>query len=493
MGLVFGALGAFLYLRLGTELDQALAARLRAESTRVGLLVRDDADDLGTAGESPLADIGTPYAQILTPSGRVVDASPLWRSVRLVSHAGAAEAFRRGELAYDWPEGLGAPEPLRVRVAPISSEGRSLLMVVGVSLEEREEALESLVTLLLVGGPLALLLASAAGYAVVAGALRPVDAMRRAAAEIVGTEPGKRLPVPVARDELARLGRTLNEMLERQEATFARERTFVADASHELRTPLAILRAELELALRAGRSPEELVAALRSATEETDRLARLAENLLIIARSDHAQLTPQLELRRAGELLAQARRAHAPRFAEQGRDLAFEVAEGLELWVDPLQIECALGNLLDNALHHGRGKVELSAEREGQEARIVVADAGPGFPEHFLPSAFERFARADSGRSGGGTGLGLSIVAAVARAHGGRVGARNKPRGAEVWFSLPTTGPSTEQRRSFPASRPAASVETNDQSAGPWRTCIRLTSSSTGLLCRCAAWRPRTC
>ena len=131
--------------------------------------------------------------------------------------------------------------------------------MVGESLQQRDRALEGLHTLLAIGGPLALLIAALAGYAVVAAALRPVERMRARAAAITAGETGGRLPVPPSRDEIARLGHTLNEMLGRLEAALLRERSFVSDASHELRTPLAILRTELELALRGRSTRDELV------------------------------------------------------------------------------------------------------------------------------------------------------------------------------------------------------------------------------------------
>lgn len=165
------------------------------------------------------------------------------------------------------------------------------------------------------GGVGALLLASLAGYGVAAGALAPVESMRRRAKLISGSAPGQRLPVPPARDEIARLGETLNEMLERLEAAHERERRFVGDASHELRTPLSILKAELDLALRSGRSREELEAALRSAGQETDRLIALAEDLLVLARAEDGRLALRLGAVDVGELLAGVRErfAMAPR------------------------------------------------------------------------------------------------------------------------------------------------------------------------------------
>ena len=170
----------------------------------------------------------------------------------------------------------------RRRTAPRRS------LVVGESLAQRERALDALHALLAIGGPLALLIASAVGYALAAAALRPVERMRRHAAAVTAAETSERLPVPPANDEIGRLGRTLNEMLARLEVAFKRERAFVSDASHELRTPLAILRTELELALRGEHTREELEAALRSAAEESERLSQLAEDLLVIARSTRA-------------------------------------------------------------------------------------------------------------------------------------------------------------------------------------------------------------
>src|SRR6202012_671080 len=139
---------------------------------------------------------------------------------------------------------------------------------------------------LLVGFPVALLLTLGAGYGAAAGALRPVEVMRRRAREIQAREPGRRLPVPAAPDEVGRLGEPLNEMPERLELAFARERAFVADASHELRMPLAILKSELELALHEELDVDAFRAAVGSAAEETDRLVQLAEDLLVIARLD---------------------------------------------------------------------------------------------------------------------------------------------------------------------------------------------------------------
>ena len=320
----------------------------------------------------------------------------------------------------------------------VPAGGRRAIVVVGESLEQRRTALDGLHTLLALGGPLALLVASLAGYAVAAAALRPVERMRRRAAALTAAQAEGELPVPPSRDEIARLGDTLNAMLARLHAALVRERAFVSDASHELRTPLAILRTELELALRGHRTREELDAAVRSAAEETERLNRLAEDLLVVARSDSAGLPVRAAELEAGALLEGVAGRFTARARAEQRVLRAQTNTGVRLRADGARLEQALANMVDNALQHGRGDVELSAERANGNVELHVRDRGPGFPPAFLPDAFERFSRADEARSGGGTGLGLAIAAAVATAHGGTARAANRDGGgADVWLELP--------------------------------------------------------
>ena len=228
-------------------------------------------------------------------------------------------------------------------------------------------------------------------------------------------------------------------MLGRIEAAVEHERRFVADASHELRTPLALLRTEIELALRRRRSAGELERALRSAALETDRLSRLAEDLLLIARSDRGSLPIRREQVRVAELLGTVASRFGATAAESGRRIEVLPSNGLVLDADPARLEQALGNLVGNSLEYGRGTVRLSAESGETVVEIHVTDEGKGFPDGFLERAFERFSRADEARGRGGSGLGLAIVDVVARAHGGRAGARNTPTGADVWLTLPVS------------------------------------------------------
>jgi two-component system, OmpR family, sensor kinase len=303
------------------------------------------------------------------------------------------------------------------------------------ALDDREEALAALLPQLLVGGAVALLLVSALAYSLARAALRPVEAMRRRATEISATTSSRRLPVPAANDEISRLGETVNEMLDRLDDALQRERRFVADAGHELRTPLALLNTELELALRRPRSSDELEHALRSAKEEVDRLARLAEDLLVLASSQDGEVPLRRTEFTARALLETVAQRFGPRADALGRTIDVR-APVIAVVGDRLRLEQALGNLLDNALRHGAGTIVLEASASNGTVEIRVRDEGDGFPDDYLARAFERFSRADEARSRGGAGLGLAIVDAIARAHNGQAFARNGERGAVVAIVL---------------------------------------------------------
>jgi heavy metal sensor kinase len=436
MALVLAGTGAFVYFRMENALDSSVDQGLRSRASDLAALVRQSDEGLTEAGHSPLTERGENIAQIVGPDGSVIDGTPRFRTRSLLSGAERRRSLR-ATLFLERPHMAGFDAPVRLLAAPASGQHRRVIVVVGAPLDDKREALQSLLLLLALGGPVALLLASLTAYAVTAAALRPVESMRREAAEVSESEPGRRLPVSPARDEIGRLGETLNDMLARLEAAFARERTFVSDASHELRTPLAILRTELELALARGRTPDELEAALRSAAEETDRLTQLAEDLLVIARSDRGRLPVSPEQVRAEDLLESARERFAERAGESDRAIRLDGDSAAVVVADRQRVDQALTNLVENALRHGEGEVLLSAEERDGAVELHVRDEGPGFPSGFLPNAFERFTRAAPGRSGGGAGLGLAIVAVIAAAHGGAASAQNRPDGgADVWVSL---------------------------------------------------------
>jgi signal transduction histidine kinase len=410
---------------------------LRSRANDVAALVKEA--DLGLReGHQNLVGRNESFAEVLDAGGGVTDSSlAIGRNV-LLTPAELRRALRvpvyldRGPLP-------GLQDESRLLAVPVEARGRKQVVVVGTSTEARGESLTDLAQLLLVGGPVALLLASLAAYGVAAAALKPVEAMRSRAAEISAAEPDRRLPVPPTDDEVARLGKTLNEMLERLGEALEHERAFVADASHELRTPLAILRTELELALTAGRAPEELRAALASAAEETDRLTQLSEDLLTIAQTERGELPLRLEPLSMRDALDGVARRFARRAEDAAREIEVSAASSLVIEADRLRLDQAVGSMVDNALRYGAGKIELTAEAGERAVEIHVLDRGEGFPTEFLGRAFERFSRAAASNRDGGSGLGLAIVETVAKAHGAEAQVANREGGgADVWLALPT-------------------------------------------------------
>jgi len=433
IAIVLAAAGSFLYLRLRSDLVQAVddALRSRAEVLLgTNVVVEPTAPKLVESDEA--------FAQLIGPDGAVLASMGGISDAPLVTGpltVGSAPTFVDADVRTS--EG----ETIPARILVVSAGGGRILFV-GASLDDPNEALGRLAAAMAIGGPVALAAAVGVIWLVVGAALRPVESMRAEASAISASEPGRRLPVPDTGDELARLGETLNAMLERLEEAIDRERRFVDDASHELRTPLSNLKAEIDLALRRSRTVDELERALASAAEETDRLSRLAEDLLVLARADRGRLPVRRERVGVGEVVGSAVSPFAVRAAE--RDVTIEVAVDLELRaeLDAVRIRQVLGNLVDNAIRQTPpgGTVTVRAARENGALRLEVRDSGPGFPEGFLPVAFEPFARPDLGRSRpeGGTGLGLAIVRAVAEAHGGRAEASNaEGGGASVVLRIP--------------------------------------------------------
>jgi two-component system OmpR family sensor kinase len=445
IAVVLAATGLFLYLRLGSTLDRALEQGLRTRAADVAALVQQTDTGL-REGRNAQPDNG--FAQVLDPTGRVVDATPSVGRHRLLT----ASQLRSAQIRSSFLTRTVATDSVRLLALPTHAQGQRLVVVVGASLETRAETLGDLQRLLLIGGPAALLLASLAGYLLAAAALRPVERMSERAATISAASPGRRLPVPNADDEIARLGRRLNEMLARLEGALERERTLVSNASHELRTPLSLMKTEIELALAEPQSAPVLAAALRSAAEETDRLSQLTDDLLLLARADAGELP----LRRSDIPAAELLRTIKSRFERRARDTArrIEVVSppGLVLRADRRRLEQALANLVENSLRHGAGAVRLEATQNDGAVELRVADDGKGFPPTFAAHAFERFSRADRSRNTPGVGLGLAIVAMIAQAHNGTATAANRPAGgAVVTLTLPHTARPRDAETGLPS------------------------------------------
>lgn len=454
--------GGFVYLRVAGELNRAVNSSLESRADDASALIETAGDGAIDLGGERVGEEEPTFTQVMTPEGEVV-ASTLPEGEVVLGASQLRDATNR-ELRLDGVDIPGLEGPFRVLARPVTGQAGPAIAVVGVTTNDRAEALNGIAGAFAVGGPLAVMLASGIGYLLGATALAPVEAMRSRAREINLDRAGERLPTPVANDELRRLAETLNEMLDRVEGALDRERVFVSDASHELRTPLAILKSEIELIRRTGGSKKELEDALDSAGEEVDHLTLLAEDLLVIARAEQGRLSLRREAVDVGALLERVRSRFESAAAARGRTLDTDIVNVGIYELDPLRIEQALNNLTDNALRHGGGAIHLRASDETGRLTVSVSDDGSGFPRAFTEQAFERFSQVDAGRSDGGTGLGLAIVRAIARAHGGdaMIGA-----GSSVILTLPgAPGDDRGETSGGGEASPAVDAVTSDRSPG---------------------------
>jgi two-component system OmpR family sensor kinase len=430
---LFAGLAALVLAIAGTGL--VLAFRAASWSTvDEGLRNRFEAIAADpAAGVRALPPSDEEFAQYLRPDGSLVTTTG--PTERLLPPS-VTDSLRGMRISSEWVWTVEELVPVSVLAAPVADGG---IVMVAVDVEDQQDAISRLVAILAVGGPVLLAALALVGWLLAGRALRPVERLREEAAAISTIEPARRLPVPDTGDELQRLAETLNGMLDRLHEALDRERRFLDEASHELRTPLAVLTAEVELALREPREREELEAALRSIEQEADRLGRLTQDLLVLARSDRGRLPVHPAEADVDELLDRVAGEFAQRAESAGVRLRVD-GDGARARVDVDRIRQALENLVDNALRHASAgdEIELRARRDAEGLHLAVRDMGPGFPERLLPRAFERFARDDERRNGDGAGLGLAIVRAVAEAHGGKAIAENLPTGgAEVSIDLP--------------------------------------------------------
>jgi two-component system, OmpR family, sensor kinase len=429
------ALGSWLFVsELSSSLLGSIDAQLAAQLLGASRYVPAHGSAPPAAG-SPAP--GEYVVQVIDPAGRVRGASADAGTTPMLSVAAISQASRHRVVLITNDE----DERERLIAGPLAARP-GWVAVAGVSLEAFDKTLSDVTRGLVIAGVVLVAAAGLGAYGLARAALSPVERLRREVAALSERDQAPGVQVPRTRDEIAALAVTMNDLLSRLQRAIARQRALVADASHELRTPFAVLRGELELASRPGRTREELAEAVARASEETARLARITEQLLFLARSDEDRLAPRRELTDVGMLLTRSAEQAAARAAAADISCEVNAPDGLLANVDPGRIREAVDNLVDNALRFAppATAIHLGAWAAGKDLTIEVRDFGPGFPADFLPHAFERFRRPNTGRAraDGGAGLGLAIVSAIAQAHGGRVLARNEAgRGAAVTMELP--------------------------------------------------------
>ncbi|HET8680673.1 MAG TPA: HAMP domain-containing sensor histidine kinase [Micromonosporaceae bacterium] len=446
VGLAVG--GLLLVTVLHVVLQRALDDGARQTAADVaGLVTQDHLTD-------PIPTTGTQIVQVLDGEGRIRAASvgadrlvPLLDPQRLA-------AARAGDVVAVEGEPAGRDGPLRVVAASAGRPGEPRTVVVAAPARDLEAAVGTLRVALAVTYPLLLAALALLAWRVVGWTLRPVEALRLGAEEITGAEEVTRaeevtgaegvtgaagvgrLPVPDGRDEVHRLAVTLNGMLDRLEAARARQRAVVGDAAHELRSPLASLCTQLEVAERLGERvpPADLL-------PEVDRLGRLVDGLLLLARADEGD--PRLARRQPVELaalLAAVAADHA------GARVPVTVAAGSPQWTvgDPDGLRRVVDNLVRNAVRHARSRVGLAVAPDGGGVTVTVVDDGPGIAPADRDRVFDRFTRLDDARardgSAEGAGLGLAIVRELVRRHGGSVTLDDAGPGLRATVRLPAGG-----------------------------------------------------
>lgn len=393
---------------------------------------------------------GDTFAQAVGSDGRVVASSPglggdapMSRltpgpGVTLVRRV-ATLTIHESEPSRADPDGpylvvARALEPGRYRTGLLAPA--PLTFYVAASLRPAEAATTTVALALAGGLPTFVLLVGTLVWFLSGRALRPVEAIRAEVAELSARDLHRRVPEPASKDEVGRLARTMNAMLDRLEASARRQRRFVADASHELRSPLTVIQATLEVAL-AHPEGSSWPAVAGDALEEARRLQRLVEDLLVLARADEGGLTPRHDVVDLDEVvLGEVRRI----WGEPGPvvpDL-HRVSAGRVVG-DRDQLVRVVQNLLDNARRHARRVVCLELHVTGDHVTLAVGDDGPGIPPGDRERVFDRFARLDEGRSldEGGTGLGLAIVKEIISLHGGTITVADSDRGARFVVRLP--------------------------------------------------------
>jgi two-component system OmpR family sensor kinase len=424
LAVVVAAVGAFLVVRLRSDLTAAVDRGLRPAAAQI-------ADGYRAEGAPEAVDVAgsvltgeRPAAQILDASGRVAVSfgDPVSRAPMLTG-AEAAAVLRGGEVTRTVELGPGR-QRFRLVARPTVRRGRRQLAVAVESMATVDRSVRRVLVLLVVAGPAALLATALGGWLLARRALRPIDRMTARAAAIDLDRIEDRLAVPRTGDEVAHLATTLNAMLDRIEHGVEEQHRLVADASHELRTPLAAMRAEIDVSLRADQLDPAARRVLESAREEVDGMTRTVDDLLVLASLDEGRLELLVAPLDLHDVVARAVGSLRPLARSRGVSLRVDGPEAIAVG-DADRLEHAVRNLIENAIKFSPegGEVVVTTWLADREVGVTVRDQGPGVAPDVRERIFDRFFRADPARSRstGGGGLGLAISREIAIAHAGRV------------------------------------------------------------------------
>jgi signal transduction histidine kinase len=332
--------------------------------------------------------------------------------------------------------------PIRLYYHLVRFQDRPFFIIqIAKPLYEIEKTLTRLGLIIAVIIPLGVALACVAGWFLAKRFLSPVDRMIQQARKITAAYLKSRLPRTYTQDELDRLAETLNEMIDRLEASTRAVQEFSSNVSHEFKTPLAIIRGEIDLALRRARSQEDLQRTIGVISEEVNGLIRLVDDLMFLVRNDAKQLSLQKKNLMLVPILEQVLKLYHERASQAKVELILEPFVTPEVFGDEIYLKRLFTNLLDNAIKFTEpsGRVFVRIESSGSSrVTVKVADTGIGIDPETLKNLGTRFYRADQARSKEGAGLGLSIVKAICDAHQGVLRFESLPsRGTQVFVDLP--------------------------------------------------------
>jgi len=439
LALYAGVASLFLFLSLRNDFDQNLLQDLE---TVEGMLAKEPNGGVSLRSSHPDAvepRVGH-FIEVWSPEG-----SLLYRSAALQGQTLGGPPRPDEGLHDPIPSSARLANGTRVRLASgvYHIEDRRVVLRIAYSQEALWRELGEFGEVLLLGFPIAVLLAGFGGYALARKALSPIDSMATQAKKISADKLGDRLSIENPEDELGKLGTVFNEMLGRLQAAFDQLRRFTSDASHELRTPLTAIRSVGEVALQDQKSPAEYRDVIGSMLEEVDRLTRLAESLLALSRADAGRVQLQREEIPLFRIAKEATSLVEVLAEEKQQRIDMEGDANVVVSVDRLIIRQAIVNLLDNAIKYSPAGSQILVRLQcggDEQVFLDVIDQGPGIPSEHQHYVFDRFYRVDKARTRewGGAGLGLSITRWAVEVHGGDITLKSEEgKGSTFRVSLP--------------------------------------------------------
>lgn len=447
----------YLEYTLPQTLDATLSLRAEQLADEISYIdgtirIQDDNGDLpgmdfsknGVTDKNTNLD-GSAFVRLLDTRGHTVRATATFNQLDIPEESVSQPLHGQPWQGTVRVHGGGGGQAVRLYSTALLYQGQPFaILQVGESQAQIRDTLRDVGYVLLLLVPFVLLLGAFGSYWLASRAFAPIHHLTSTAQRIKVGDLSQRVPVPKAHDEVYNLAVTLNEMIERLEASFLRQQRFVADASHELRTPIAAIRSKTDVTLMQTASTQEYISVLHTINSEAERLSHLISDLLALARADEGQAPLECETIQL-DLLTQAVAANSEFLAqERGIDMEIQASEPVIIQGDEARLIQAIMNLLDNALIYTPrgGYVLLRVEGDENNARISVRDTGEGIAARHLPHIFERFYRCDPARKrreGGSSGLGLTIVDWVVRAHGGTINVVSEiGQGSTFTITIPT-------------------------------------------------------